>query len=114
MQLNFRLNEAAVEELTTIVHIDRLDLIARRVCLRLKETIPRQLYKVAVQAAVGSKIIAREDIKPVRKDVLAKCYGGDVSRKMKLLARQKEGKKKMRMYGNIEVPRETFIDILKR
>ena len=112
--MNFRLNEAPVEELTTIVHIDRLDLTARRICLRLKETIPRQLYKVAVQAAVGGKIIAREDIKPVRKDVLAKCYGGDVSRKMKLLQRQKEGKKRMKMYGNIEVPRETFIDILKR
>ncbi|XP_045102602.1 translation factor Guf1, mitochondrial-like isoform X2 [Portunus trituberculatus] len=115
VKLDILLNGYAVPELSTIVHSSKARTEGKRVVEKLKDTLPRQMFKIAVQAAVGGNILARGDIKPLRKDVLAKCYGGDITRKMKLLRRQAEGKKKqMKMYGNIEVPRETFINLLKR
>ncbi|XP_072519417.1 translation factor Guf1, mitochondrial [Salminus brasiliensis] len=114
IKIDFLLNGRPVEELTTIVHKDRAYSMGKAMCERLKESIPRQMFEIAVQASIGSKIIARETIKAYRKDVLAKCYGGDITRKMKLLKRQAEGKKKMRRIGNVEVPKDAFIHILKR
>lgn len=114
VQLTFKLNGVVVEELTLVVHATRAATIGRSICLKLKDTLPGQLYAVAIQAAVGGKIVARENMKAMRKNVLAKCYGGDVTRKMKLLKRQAEGKKKMRLIGNVEVPRDAFIKILKK
>lgn len=114
VKLNILLNGQVVPELSTLAHITQARTLGKNICEKLKETLPKQLFQIAIQAAVGGDILARTNIKPVRKDVLAKCYGGDISRKMKLLKRQAEGKKRMKMYGNIEVPRETFINILKR
>jgi len=114
VKLNVLLNGEIVEELSSIVHVSKARQYGKSICHRLKETIPRQLFQVAIQAAVGSKILARENIAALRKDVTAKCYGGDISRKMKLLKRQAEGKKRMKSIANIEVPRETFIKVLKR
>ncbi|KAI5620662.1 translation factor GUF1, mitochondrial isoform X1 [Silurus asotus] len=114
IKIDFLLNGNPVEELTTIVHKDRAYNTGKAMCIRLKESIPRQMFEIAVQAAIGSKIIARETIKAYRKNVLAKCYGGDITRKMKLLKKQAEGKKKMRRIGNIDVPKEAFINVLKR
>ncbi|XP_026101948.1 translation factor GUF1, mitochondrial isoform X2 [Carassius auratus] len=114
IKMDFLLNGRPVEELATIVHKDKAYSAGKAICERLKESIPRQMFEIAVQAAIGSKIIARETIKAYRKNVLAKCYGGDITRKMKLLKKQAEGKKKMRRIGNIDVPKDAFINVLKR
>nr|XP_060634451.1 translation factor GUF1, mitochondrial isoform X3 [Anolis sagrei ordinatus] len=114
VKMDILLNGNPVEELGTIVHKDKAYPVAKSMCERLRDVIPRQLFEIAIQAAIGSKIIARETVKAYRKNVLAKCYGGDISRKMKLLKRQAEGKKKLRKIGNIEVPKDAFISVLKR
>ncbi|XP_071949459.1 translation factor Guf1, mitochondrial-like [Antedon mediterranea] len=114
VKLNILLNGKVVEELSTVVHRDKAREVGKHICTRLYDTIPRQLYEVAIQATVGSKVLARETVRPLKKNVLAKCYGGDISRKMKLLKRQAEGKKRMRKLGNIDVPKEAFISVLKR
>lgn len=114
IKMDILLNGRPVEELTTIVHKERAYSTGKAMCERLKDSIPRQMFEIAVQAAIGSKIIARETIKAYRKNVLAKCYGGDITRKMKLLKRQAEGKKKMRRIGNVDVPKDAFISVLKR
>ncbi|XP_044273920.1 translation factor GUF1, mitochondrial isoform X2 [Varanus komodoensis] len=114
VKMNILLNGIAVEELVTIVHKEKAYPIAKTMCERLKDIIPRQLFEIAVQAAIGNKIIARETVKAYRKNVLAKCYGGDITRKMKLLKRQSEGKKKLRKIGNVEIPKDAFISVLKR
>uniref|UniRef100_A0A8C9Y9F4 GTP binding elongation factor GUF1 n=1 Tax=Sander lucioperca TaxID=283035 RepID=A0A8C9Y9F4_SANLU len=114
IKMNILLNGQPVEELITIVHRGRAYSTGKAMCERLKDSIPRQMFEVAVQASIGSKVIARETIKAYRKNVLAKCYGGDITRKMKLLKKQAEGKKKMRRIGNVEVPKDAFINVLKR
>lgn len=100
--------------MSTIVHASKAKQYARELVLKLKEMIPRQMVQIAIQACFGSKVLARETIKPYRKDVTAKLYGGDVTRRMKLLKQQSEGKKKMRSIANISVPKDTFINVLKR
>lgn len=114
VKLNILLNGKLVEELCTIVHRKKASQIGKNLCIKLLDTIPRQLFEIAIQATIGSKVIARETLKPYRKDVTAKLYGGDVTRRKKLLAQQAEGKKKMRMIGKISLPRDTFINVLKR
>ncbi|XP_036188537.1 translation factor GUF1, mitochondrial isoform X2 [Myotis myotis] len=113
VKMDILLNGNIVEELVTIVHKDKAQTVGKAICERLKDSLPRQLFEIAIQAAIGSKIIARETVKAYRKNVLAKCYGGDITRKMKLLKRQAEGKKKLRKIGNIEVPKDAFIKVLK-
>ncbi|KAG8453632.1 hypothetical protein GDO86_000316 [Hymenochirus boettgeri] len=114
VKMDILLNGRHVEELVTIAHKEKAYSAGKSICERLRDSIPRQLFEIAIQAVIGSKVIARETVKAYRKNVLAKCYGGDITRKMKLLKRQAEGKKKMRQIGNVEVPKDAFINVLKR
>ena len=113
VKLDVLLNGDQIDALSFIIHSEKAYNKARKIAEKLKENIPRQLFEIPIQMSIGGKIIARETVKAMRKDVLAKCYGGDITRKKKLLEKQKEGKKRMRQFGTVEVPQEAFMAVLK-